>query len=98
MSPAVTTPVINPQLEEFKSGLASVEKLGRVKRDNVWEVIELYPTIVKPVAQIVSSLPSTQVSVERLFSQLRLVLRENRANMSADLVDAILFLKMNKLV
>ena len=72
--------------------------MGRIKGDNVWDMIDFYPKLVQPIARIVCSLPSTQVSVERLFSHLKLVLRENRASMEAELVDAILFLRTNKCV
>ena len=72
--------------------------MGRIKAENVWGMIDMYPKVVQPIARMVCSLPSTQVSVERLFSHLKLVLRENRANMEADLVDAILFLRTNKCI
>ena len=43
-------------------------------------------------------MPTTQVSVERLFSQLKLLRRENRAKIGSDLTEAILFIRANKLV
>ena len=83
---------------DFDSALVQVEKLGRLKKDNVFDIIECYPEIVKDTARVVSSLPSTQVSVERLFSQLKLILRDNRSRMEARLTDAILFLRTNKFI
>ena len=54
-----------------------IEKQGRQKIKNVWERIDAYPEFLKPACQIVSALPSTQVSDKRMFSQLKLLLQEN---------------------
>ena len=82
----------------YEPGLEKIEKLGRQKIKNVWEGIDAYPEFLKPACQIVSALPSTQVSVERMFSQLKLLLRESRCRIKTELADAILFLRMNKCV
>ena len=82
----------------YEAGLEKIEKQGRQKIKNVWEGIDAYPEFLKPACQIVSALPSTQVSVERMFFQLKLLLRENRCRMKTELADAILFLRMNKCV
>ena len=68
-----------------------IERLGRVKGSTVWEIIDRYPEIIRPIARMVSSVPSTQVSVERIFSHLKLVLRENGARMSVELANEIFF-------
>lgn len=83
---------------DFTAALLEVERLGRQKLPNVWDIIKSYPEIVQPVARVVSCLPSTQVSVERMFSHLKLVLRDNRARMGNDLTEAIVFLRTNKCV
>ena len=83
---------------KLQSCLTEIERLGRVKGSNVFDIINLYPEMIRPVARTVSSLPSTQVSVERIFSHLKLILRENRSRMAADLAEAILFLRTNKCV
>ena len=62
------------------------------------ERIDAYPEFLKPACQTVSVLPSTQVFVERMFSQLKLLLRENRCRIKTELANAILFLTMNKCV
>ena len=82
----------------YEAGLQKIEKLGRQKIKNVWEGIDAYPEFLKPSCHIVNALPSTQVSFERMFSQLKLLLRENRCRMKTELADAILFLRMNKCV
>ena len=85
-------------LGTFQNALADIERMGRVKCADVWDMINLYPQIVQPVARVVCALPSTQVSVERVFSHLKLVLRENRSRMGEDLANAIVFLRTNKAV
>ena len=82
----------------YEAGLEKIKKLGRQKIENVWEGINAHPEFLNPACQIVSALPSTQVSVERMFSQLKLLLRENLCRMKTELADAILFLRMNKCV
>ena len=82
----------------FNDALSTVEKLGRIKSSSVWDIISQYPRLVQPVCRVISCLPSTQVSVEQMFSHLKLVLRENRASMGNDVTDAIVFLRTNKLV
>ena len=85
-------------LTAFAEALVDVERLGRLKLTNVWDIISKYPLIVQPVSRIIGCLSSTQVSVERIFSNLKLVLRENRARIGNKLIDAIVFMRKNKSV
>lgn len=48
------------------------------------------------LASVVLSLPTTQVSVERCFSGLALVLTNHRARLSGTTLEKILLLKLNK--
>ena len=57
----------------------------------------MYPKVVQDVAWILTALPTTQVSVERLFSGLRFIKSDLRASMKEDLTDAILFLRTNSI-
>ena len=54
--------------------------------------------IVQPVSRIISCLLCTQVSIKRMFFQLKLVLRENKVQMGNELTDAIVFMRINKSV
>lgn len=65
---------------------------------DVWTQIDHYPDMIKKVARVLTCLPTTQVTVERMFSQLKLVLRDNRARMGSDLCEAIVFLRTNKCI
>ena len=71
--------------------LVDVERLGRLKLPNVWDIISKYLLIVQPVSRISSCLACTQVFVERMISHLKLVLHENRVRMGNELTDAIVY-------
>ena len=57
--------------------------------------IKSYPANIRESALALFSLPPTQVSVERLFSSLKFIERDTRSCISPDLLEAILFQKMN---
>jgi hypothetical protein len=59
---------------------------------------EYFPPILKEVACTVSCLPISQASVERLFSALKYVLSDNKNSYANEMLDAILFLRTNKLL
>lgn len=54
----------------------------------VHEAIKQYPDTVKDVAMLAVALPPTQVSVERLFSALRLIRTDQRASIKEKLTEA----------
>lgn len=93
---SVTEPV-NVQIkkfqQEFYNALKEVEKYDRSSKLTVEEAILVYPEIVSDVARIVTAMPPTQVSVERLFSALKIIKSDLRASMKEDLAEAILFLR-----
>ena len=84
-------------LESFEKALVKMEKINRSSKLTVLQAIEHYPQIVQKVAYTVPALPPTQVSVERLFSALRLTRSDLRASMKEDLIEAILFLRSSYL-
>lgn len=83
---------------DIDAAITTIESLGRLQGDSVWDIINAYPESIQPVCSVLSALPTTQVSVERVFSHLKLILRENRAKMNADCVEGIVFLRTNRLV
>ena len=95
---ASATASVKSDLTAFAEALVDVERLGRLKLPNVWDVISKYPLIVQPVSRIISCLLCAQVSVERMFSHLKLVLCENSVRMGNELADAIVFMRTNKSV
>lgn len=63
---------------------------------NYWEEKKYSYPYLYEVAKIVNSVPASQVSVERSFSALKLVLTDLRSNLSSDSIQKILLLKLNK--
>ena len=97
----IQVPSVAPERESDTSLSADIKQIqgSRATIDKtIWMQIDKFPENLKKASRVASALPSTQVTVERLFSQLRLVLRDNRANMGARLADALLFLRSNKCV
>ena len=92
---ASATASAKSDLTACAEALVDVERLRRWKLPNVWDIISKYPLIVQLVSRIVSCLPCTQVSVERMFSHLKLVLRENRVRMGNEVNDPIVFIRTN---
>lgn len=79
--------------EDFFIGLKEVEKYNRSSNLTITEVLPLYPQIIRNVARTITAMPPTQVSVERLFSALRIIKSDLRASMKEDLAEAVLFLR-----
>ena len=80
---------------DFNNALTDMENIDRSSKVTVMDAISRYPSILQKVAYIVTALPSTQVSVERLFSALRIIRSNLRTSMKEDLLEAILFLRTN---
>ena len=86
----------NAQIKQkVTSSIEKMERLGRLKADSVWEIIDTLNEPLLTTAKVLSAMPVTQVSVERLFSSMKFILNDHRANMKQDLLDAILFLRAN---
>ena len=81
---------------QLDADIRDMEAIGRLKAESVWEVIRKYPVGIHETCRTVSAIPTTQVTVERLFSHLRLIMRENRGRMKGELAESILFLRTNK--
>ena len=75
--------------------LAVQKSIDRSSKVTVMDAISRYPSILQKVAYKVTALPSTQVSVERLFSALRIIRSDLRTSMKEDLLEAILFFRTN---
>lgn len=61
-----------------------------------WEVMKLSDPHLGELAEIILAAPATQVSVERAFSALALVLSKLRISLSDLHLDMVLILKLNK--
>ena len=81
---------------DFDTHVDEMLALGRLKVKSVWEAIDSYPEGLQEACRVVSAMPLTQVSVERLFSALKIIRADTRTNMKEDLLQSILFLRVNK--
>ena len=70
-------------------------KADRKELKKLKDPIEAYPTVIKEVSRILRAMPPTQVSVERLFSALKLQKSDLQNQIKADVLDALLLLKAN---
>jgi hypothetical protein len=83
---------------------AAIEKLmnqrmtlKKTKKDLLTLINEDYPEELKEVALLLCTMPVTQVSVERLFSALKIFKRDQRNRLKEDILNALLLLKANSL-
>nr|XP_022908982.1 uncharacterized protein LOC111420259 [Onthophagus taurus] len=81
--------------QNFENALTLVERFNRYSKLTVKEAIPKYPKIVQNSAWAVTALPPTQVSVERLFSALKIIKSDLRASLKDDILEAILYLRTN---
>ena len=79
----------------MQTAIDELKKLGRVKGSDVWQVITRYPASTQPCSTVLASLPVTQVSVERLFSAMKLLLTDLRSRLKPDIVEAMLLIRSN---
>ena len=79
----------------FNNALTDMENIDRSSKMTVMDAISRYPAILQKVTYTITALPSTQVSVERLFSALRIIRLDLQTLMKDDLLEAILFLCTN---
>lgn len=60
-----------------------------------WEILKHDQPVLYNLAGIVHAVPATQVSVERCFSALKLILSDHRFNLSEDTINNILTIRLN---
>ena len=70
--------------------------LKKTKKDLLTLIKEDYPTELKDVSLLLYAKPVTQVSVERLFSALKIFKSDRRSQLKEDILNACLLLKANQ--
>jgi hypothetical protein len=94
-SPAAqTTTGVKAAIEKLKNQRIALKK---TKKDLLTLIKEDYPEELKEVALLLCTMPVTQVSVERLFSALKIFKRDQRSRLKEDILNALLLLKANSL-
>ena len=68
---------------------------GKLRAENVWKIIASLDELLQTTAKILSAMPVTQVSVERLFSSMKFILSDQRSSTKQDLLEALLLLRVN---
>lgn len=70
--------------------------LRKKKKPLLTLIEEEYPAELQDVARLLYTMPVTQVSVERLFSALKIFKRDHRSRLKEDILSSLLLLKANK--
>ena len=75
------------RLETLKESRKVLKKLS--------DLISKYPDVLKDAARLLRAMPPTQVSVERLFSALKIFKSDLRSCLKADILNALLKANIN---
>ena len=87
--------VLNKTTRELNKNIEKMIEIGRLKGKTVWDVIKQLEEPLLTTAKILSAMPVTQVSVERLFSSMKFILSGQRLSMAQELLESILYLRAN---
>jgi hypothetical protein len=82
--------------EELKKYEASYAPIPRQNAMTWWKNRSTDFPILSAIAFDIISVPVTEVTVERLFSHLKIVVNRHRSLLKGDLINDILFLRMNE--
>jgi hypothetical protein len=98
---------INKQQEKLRTVRNAIERIGQFVLNcpsadldvssPFSTIFAAYPDDIKEVCAIACCLPVSQVSVERIFSALRLIMTDYRHELKGETLDAVLFIRMNNL-
>ena len=87
--------VLNKMTQELNKNIEKIIEIGRLKEETAREVIKQLEEPLSTTAKILSAMPVTQVSVERLFSFMKFILSNQRLSMIQELLESILYLRAN---
>ena len=87
--------VLNKTTQELNKNIEKMIEIGRLKEETVWDVIKQLEEPLPTTAKILSAMPDTQVSVERLFSSMKFILSDQKLSMTQELLESILYLRAN---
>ena len=68
----------NQVAQEMNNYIEKMVCARRLKAENVWKIIASLDEPLQTTAKILSAMPVTQVSVERLFSSMKFILSDQR--------------------
>lgn len=89
------------RIEKLKKEIDAYENLARITTGRPdclkwWSGVKEKFPLLSRIAVIILSVPVTEVTVERMFSHLKVVLSDRRTKMNGNLLEAIIFLRLNK--
>lgn len=89
-----------PKLSALELEIKKYEEMpAPAQRSNTFdwwlENSKIFP-ILSPIALDIVSAPVTEVTVERLFSHLKIILTKHRSMLKEDLLEDVLFLRLNR--
>ena len=87
--------VLNKTAQEINKNIEKMIEIGRLIGETVWDAIKQLEEPLLTTAKILSAMPVTQVSVERLFSSMKFILSYQRLSMTQELLESILYLRAN---
>ena len=91
---AAVQPVTTEE-EVVNNAVDAIMETGRVKGKTVFDILQVFPENVRGHCAAICGLPVTQVSVERLFSALKLLLTDTRSRLKEDILQAVLFQRVH---
>jgi hypothetical protein len=88
--------VVRKQISNSLDIIAKNRSALRKAKMPIWELInKQFPEELKEVALLLVGMPPTQVSVERLFSSLRILKTDHRNRLGEGILNAMMFLRSN---
>ena len=87
--------LLNKTPQELNKNIEKMIEIGRLEGETVWNGIKQLEEPLLTTAKILSAMPVTQVSVERLFSSMKFILSDQRLSMTQELLESILYLRAN---
>jgi len=95
-SPDVKAQIVNGVNAGIEKLMEQRSAMKKTKKNLLTVIEEDYPLEIKDVARLLCAKPVTQVSVERLFSALKIFKRDHRSRLKEDILNALLLLKANQ--
>lgn len=95
LADVIQAPVPKQNFRTIVDNFDNIQRLNRREDPKkYWQNNEIFGELSE-VANILFAVPATQVSVERAFSTLKFILADNRDGLSENVLEDILFIKLN---
>lgn len=89
----------SPRCYDLENEIRNFDKISRVRLDTkilqFWNNKKIEFPLLSSIALDIISAPVTEVSVEQMFSHLNFIMGKFRTTLKADLLEDIMFLRLN---